>query len=349
MRIGIRYLQQRLREMCNTCACAEQEGKKRMESITEGFAPLVSIVIPVYNGSNYMREAIDSALAQTYKNIEVIVVNDGSCDDGATERIAQEYGEKIRYISKKNGGVSTALNTGIRNMKGEYFSWLSHDDAYMPDKVQKQVEALSRMKDKSTLVCCSYVHMDKDSNLIGSMPKVESEKSRMFSWQEMLLDLFQTGPVNGCALLIKKSVFDQVGLFDESLRFYQDGFMWYKIFLAKYPVLSIPDICVKGRIHNKQLTQTGQAMFQSDCEKMGWEMIPQLAKVSTLEYPFLLAYTKYHAKYGNKKLVTDACDQAKKENLLKPKDLFAVKVLCIYSRVRPAIRKVYYRLFRGIR
>ena len=64
-------------------------------------SPLVSIVIPVYNGSNYMREAIDSALAQTYENIEVIVVNDGSRDDGATELIAKEYGNRIRYIYKE--------------------------------------------------------------------------------------------------------------------------------------------------------------------------------------------------------------------------------------------------------
>ena len=75
--------------------------------------PLISIVIPVYNGSNFLREAIDSALAQTYKNIEIIVVNDGSADDGETERIALSYGDKIRYFKKENGGVSSALNYGI--------------------------------------------------------------------------------------------------------------------------------------------------------------------------------------------------------------------------------------------
>ena len=75
--------------------------------------PKVSIIIPVYNGSNYLANAIDSALAQTYKNIEVIVVNDGSKDEGATERIALSYGDRIHYYAKSNGGVSSALNFGI--------------------------------------------------------------------------------------------------------------------------------------------------------------------------------------------------------------------------------------------
>ena len=120
--------------------------------MTKPFNPKVSIVIPVYNGSNYLREAIDSALAQTYKNIEVIVINDGSNDKGKTDKICKSYGNKIRYFKKENGGVASALNMGIEKMQGEYFSWLSNDDIYYQDKVEKQVKALSRLKDKSTVV-----------------------------------------------------------------------------------------------------------------------------------------------------------------------------------------------------
>ena len=81
------------------------------------FYPLVSIVIPFYNGENFLREAIDSALAQTYKNIEVIVVNDGSRDEGKTREIALSYGDRIRYFEKQNGGCATALNHGIAQLK----------------------------------------------------------------------------------------------------------------------------------------------------------------------------------------------------------------------------------------
>ncbi|QQS18926.1 glycosyltransferase family 2 protein [Candidatus Saccharibacteria bacterium] len=100
--------------------------------------PKVSIVIPVYNGSNYLREAIDSALAQTYKNVETIVVNDGSTDGGATEKIAKSYGSKIRYYNKENGGVASTLNFGTQKMTGEYFSWLSHDDLYEKERLKSK-------------------------------------------------------------------------------------------------------------------------------------------------------------------------------------------------------------------
>ncbi len=130
------------------------------------FHPLVSIVIPVYNGSNYLREAIDSALAQTYDNIEILVINDGSNDNGATEAIAKSYGDKIRYFSKENGGVATALNMGIENMRGEYFSWLSHDDVYESDKIKVNIEFLNCIKNKNTVLFSNYKYINEYGDII---------------------------------------------------------------------------------------------------------------------------------------------------------------------------------------
>lgn len=310
------------------------------------FNPLVSIVIPVYNGANYMREAIDSALAQTYNNIEIIVVNDGSCDGGLTEQIAKGYGEKIKYIYKKNGGVSSALNTGIRNMNGEYFSWLSHDDVYMPDKIEKEIAALSKTENKAMLVCCGYVPIDKNSQLIGKMPNVSSENIKILSWEYMMSRLFENFPIHGCAFLIRKTVFEEVGLFEESLRFYQDGFMWFKIFMAKYSVLSIPDICVQGRVHSQQLTQKGQSVFRVECEKISSVMIPQLIQISSAKNNFLLKYIKYNAKYCNSIVVKNACVLAKESGLLSFKDYCVIKMIYLFGVIRPIIRKIYYTLFR---
>lgn len=102
------------------------------------YRPKVTIVIPAYNAANYLAEAVESAINQTYENIEIIVVNDGSNDNGATADVAKKYRNSIRYIEKGNGGSSSALNCGILNMTGEWFSWLSHDDLYCPDKVEKR-------------------------------------------------------------------------------------------------------------------------------------------------------------------------------------------------------------------
>ena len=108
--------------------------------------PFITVVIPVYNGADYLGEAIDSALAQTYPHREIIVVNDGSDDGGATDRIARSYVDRIRYYVKENGGVSSALNLGIRNMRGDWLSWLSHDDLYLPDKLALQAEQLALLE-----------------------------------------------------------------------------------------------------------------------------------------------------------------------------------------------------------
>lgn len=121
--------------------------------------PLVSIVIPVYNGENYLEEAIHSALNQSYENIEIIVVNDGSTDN--TENIALKYKDKIKYFKKENGGVSSALNLGIKNMTGEYFSWLSHDDLYYEDKIERQIIELEKHDYKYKVISGRGINIDE--------------------------------------------------------------------------------------------------------------------------------------------------------------------------------------------
>ena len=141
-------------------------------------SPKVTIVIPVYNGSNYMREAIDSALAQTYENIEILVVNDGSKDGGKTRDIALAYGDKIRYFEKENGGVATALNLAIQEMQGEYFSWLSHDDVYYPDKIQAEIEYLQKIGREDVIVYSDQDYIDRDSKITGTLKLEDCDPER---------------------------------------------------------------------------------------------------------------------------------------------------------------------------
>src|SRR5690242_13247080 len=101
---------------------------------------LVSVIIPTYNGTAFLRETIDSALAQTYPAVEVIVVDDGSTDD--TAAVIAEYGDRIKGIAQANSGTSAARNTGIRASSGDYIAFLDHDDLWAPIKLARQMRVL---------------------------------------------------------------------------------------------------------------------------------------------------------------------------------------------------------------
>jgi glycosyltransferase involved in cell wall biosynthesis len=106
--------------------------------------PIVSVILPVYEGENYLRFAIESVLDQTLKDFELIIVDDGSTD--SSPLIAQSYGDSVRYVRQENTGVAGAFNHGLRLAKARYISWLSHDDRFHPTKLEKQVSALTRLK-----------------------------------------------------------------------------------------------------------------------------------------------------------------------------------------------------------
>ena len=221
------------------------------------FFPKVSIIIPVYNGANYMREAIDSALAQTYTNIEVVVVNDGSRDDGATREVALSYGDRIRYIEKENGGVSSALNRGIREMTGEYFSWLSHDDRYEPDKIARQVSHLAEIEDRDKLIAmCGGFYLDKDSKRLRDMD-FHFKSGAVNTGMEVLDYLLTHGVLDMCCLLIPRETFEDCAYFHEDLRYNQDALILYQIFSRGYRMVTFTEERdVAYRLHVAQTSKT---------------------------------------------------------------------------------------------
>ena len=214
--------------------------------------PKVSIIIPVYNGKEYMKEAIDSALAQTYDNLEILVINDGSNDGGMTDKIAKSYGNKIKYIKKENGGVSTALNLALKEMTGDYFSWLSHDDYYYPEKVEKEIIFLNEnnLLNERVILYSDYDLMNENGKVTD-----HSVKDHQMLEQKPEYALLR-GTVNGLTLLIPKKAFKECGNFDESLRCVQDYDLWYKMMKKGYKFIHLPEILVITRIHSKQVTNT---------------------------------------------------------------------------------------------
>ncbi len=234
------------------------------------YQPLVSIVIPVYNGSNYVREAIDSALAQTYENIEILVVNDGSKDDGATEAIALSYGDKIRYFGKPNGGVSSALNFAFEKLNGEWFSWLSHDDLYYPQKVEKQIALINELLEetpdldiKKITVRTATESIDKDGKVIKTpsyrnVPKHEKPI-------DTILNNISNYRLSGCSFLLPTACIADIGGFTEAIRTVSDVEYWYRLLFAGYEFYCLTeDILVKNRSHGKQVGKTKVELFNRE-------------------------------------------------------------------------------------
>lgn len=247
--------------------------------------PKVSIVIPVYNGSDYMREAIDSALGQTYENCEVIVVNDGSTDH--TEEIALSYGDKIRYFSKENGGVSTALNLGIENMTGEYFCYLPHDDMFHPDKIRIQMEAILKGGDEMSIVWSgwNYYHQNTRKKQPVILPPW-CLKEKLTQGTYPLFFSF----VNTVTVLFSKKYFDIVGRFDPKLYTSQDYDMWFRIFRL-HDTIYIDQSLVDYREHEKQGTQS-DPQFIKNCIEQAMDMMKKISK-EEIQHAFGSEYAFY--------------------------------------------------------
>lgn len=228
--------------------------------------PKVSIVIPVYNGSNYMREAIDSALNQTYSNIEVIVVNDGSKDN--TEEIALSYGDKIRYFYQENGGASAALNRGISLMTGDYFQYLPHDDFLAPEKIKKQIKKLEESGLKEAVIWSGwdmYLQSEKKYKDV-IYPYVHDFNNEVTKGvYPMLFSL-----ITIITVLFPKKYLDEVGEFNPKLSTAQDYDLMYRVFQGR-DTLYVDETLAHYRWHDSQLTQTDEE-FMKNCRSIAMFM-----------------------------------------------------------------------------
>ncbi len=210
---------------------------------------LVSIVIPTYNRADLLEEAILSSLQQTYSNKEVIVIDDGSRDN--TKEICKKYvaSGQIRYVYKENGGIGSALNRGISEMKGTWFKWLSSDDVLIHNAVEELVHFA--LEKKSKAVYSDYMLIDQHGNRRGEY--VEPTYNTYLDYASSLWEQFIG---NGSSVLIHKSVFEQVGLFDTTLRFGEDYDFWLRACIIHGVMFHrCPKMLLKYRMHSKQLSE----------------------------------------------------------------------------------------------
>ena len=215
--------------------------------------PRISVVIPAYNAVNYIGEAMESVILQGAKDLEIIVVDDGSTD--GTGKFVQENYPQVRYLFQNNKGPSSARNLGIKEAKGEYIAFLDSDDCWISGKIKLQSEVLDKYP-KVGIVACNFFNIDREGNIL-----TEVKGGHYLDKHQLLNDLFVKNVITGsCSgVLIRKECFDKLGMFDEELTGAEDRDMFFRI-LHCYDIQFIKMPLVKIRRHENNAHKNVEMM-----------------------------------------------------------------------------------------
>ena len=230
--------------------------------------PLVTVVVPVFNGEKYLGKAIRSLVNQSYSELEILVVDDGSNDQIGLEKIITSFSDnRIKYIRKENGGVSTALNVALGKATGKYFTWLSHDDIFKTKKIHTQVQILESMQDERVVQYSSYQTIDSNDKIIHT-----ASLTQELSKSVTPLGPIERGVLYGCAAMFNLNFLKSVGNFNEKLRYVQDYDYWLKLADSGAIFHLLDEPLVQIRIHEEQ---TGKTNNTYDENFFLWEEIAQ--------------------------------------------------------------------------
>lgn len=196
--------------------------------------PLVSCIVPTYNGERFLAEALDSILAQTYGPIEIVLVDDGSTDN--TRAIVDSYGERVQYIYKEHTGIPATCNLGLRAAQGEFISFLDADDLWVPEKTEIQMNLLAAKPE--TGACVAMIQN-------FWMPELREEEIAMQNHRH-------SKPIEGYALqslLARRRTFEIVGSFDESFHHASKTVWFLEAERLKIHIELLPDVLSLRRMH----------------------------------------------------------------------------------------------------
>ncbi len=217
--------------------------------------PKVSVIVATYNRCEMLKEAIDSVLAQTFHDWELIIVDDGSRDQ--TAEVVLAYAEKdkrIKFVRQTNAGCAAARNTALSHITGAYVAFLDDDDTYLPGKLEKQAGYLDA-NPNVYLVYSEAEVIDKNNMRSGVVPKIPKE-----SFAELLIGF----PVPPTAMLVRRECFDKVGGFCTQLRSGDDLDMWLRISRV-YGIVFLPGKVALYKWHDTNLTLDEKRLTKSMC------------------------------------------------------------------------------------
>lgn len=211
---------------------------------------LVSVVIPTYNRADLIEKAVKSVINQTYKNLEIIIIDDGSTDN-TKEALANIKDYRISYYYQENsGGPSKPKNSGIKKAKGDYIAFLDSDDFWLTEKIEKQMEIIDNSDEPNLSIVGSAALIDRN---------IFFYKKYLYKDCDNLYERILSGNfILSCSsLLIKKELFDNIGLFDENLRVGEDWDFLIKAFKKGYKFSALKDPMFIYRRHGSNITKYG--------------------------------------------------------------------------------------------
>ena len=212
--------------------------------------PLVSVVIPVYNGERFLRESLESVFAQTFHDYEIVCVDDGSTDGSCV--LLKQYGARLRIIQQANAGQSAARNAGVEIATGRFVAFLDQDDRWYPAKLAQQVAELIAKPDV-TMVHCNYDRMDGDGRVLVAGAALAEQASALASPLGRVLGEALVFP---SAMMVRRDVFQRVGGFDSELRGFEDFDLIARLKQQGHCVL-LPEPGMAYRLHAGGFTRAG--------------------------------------------------------------------------------------------
>jgi glycosyltransferase involved in cell wall biosynthesis len=223
--------------------------------------------MPVYNGVNFVRQAVDSVLAQTLQDFELVVVDDGSTDQ--TPALLAQYGARLRYFRQENRGVAAAVNHGIRQSRGRYISWLSHDDMYAPEKLERQVAALQALS--SPGACYTDVaFIDKSDKITWTWALPEYPQVGDAARQVLIQGVIGLAAYS---LFYDRACLETVGMYNERLPHTQDADFLLRLTLT-YPLVRVPATLIRVREHPDRGVRKHKAAWEKESYRFyrGWSL-----------------------------------------------------------------------------
>jgi glycosyltransferase involved in cell wall biosynthesis len=237
--------------------------------------PLVSVIIPVYNGEKYLSDTIESVITQTEKNWEIISINDGSTDHSQAilEEYALKYPDRFRVISVKNGGVSRARNTGVSEARGTYIAFLDQDDLWMPRKLQLQTEQFRSDKDLGVSYTNESIIDHTGSIVQEKVITFDKKIHRGFVFEHLVFENFI--PIS--SVIIRKDLFIEIGGFNPRYFLAEDYDLLLKATIIS-PVNYIDEPLLLYREHGgsstykkiDQITEEAFSIFNSWKSRNPW-------------------------------------------------------------------------------